>query len=284
MRCLSAREDLGIDNIDTCVGYALSKNRRCRNPIPFTQKERACATFKRISENGIQREQLTNDHLDECVFEDLAELLLCSLHYWDQKDSLITGWKQRALDRERERRLQEVRAQETTVETITTMIEGVSLAAQQTILERLTSTSELDATPESNAFNASRLSAASSSSRHSNTSHENYPRSIDSHCSYRSNLIRQQVHKAQFYEGKSSSERRSTPPTYGPVPNDSYDNKQSKSLEKLETFCPICLDSFEDTQTITRCRGCVEKFHGDCIKAWLQQRVEADKYAKCPCW
>ena len=289
MPWLSVREDLGIDNIDTCVGYAFSKNRRCRNPIPFDDKNWACATLKRMSQNDIQRIQLTDDLLDEDVFEELAEVLLCSLHYWDQKDSLITGWKQRALARERERRLQEVRASINTVETITTMIESVSLATKKTVRERVISSIRGDEedgsieTPESNAFYASHPSAISSSGRHSTSSHDRYPRSVDSHYSYGSNLI-QQVHSSHFYEGKYSSERRSTPPTSGSTPQNSYDNKQSQSLEELETFCPICLDSLEDTHTISRCRGCLQKFHGDCIKTWLQQRVEKDTYAKCPYW
>ena len=290
MRWLSVREDLGIDSIDTCVGYALSKNRRCRNPIPFTQKEWACATLKRMSENGIQREQLTDDHPDEHVLEELAELLLCSLHYWDQKHSLITGWKQRALARERERRLQEVGASETTMETITTMVGSVSLAAQQTILERVTSSTRVDEeeasikSPESDAFDASRPSAVSSSNRHSTTSQDHYPGSIDSHYSYRSNLIRQQVHDEHHHESKPSSMGQSTPTTSGPTPRDSYDNKQSQPLEKLEIFCSICLDSFEETHILSRCRGCVKKFHADCIIIWLQQCVDTDMNTTCPCW
>ena len=287
---MSVRKDLGVDNIDNCVGYALSKNRRCRNPIPFASKEQACEIFKRMSENGIPPEQLTDDHLDEDVFEELAELLLCSLHYADQKDSLITGWKQRALTRQREPGVREMRASETTVETITTMVENVSLTTRYTILERFTSSTGVHeeeasiGTLESDAFDTSRPSTASSSGRQSTTSHDRYPRSKDSHYSYRSNRIRQQLHNARFSEGKSSSERRSTSPTYNPTPHDSYDNEQPKPPGKLETFCPICLDSFKNTQNISRCRGCVEKFHGDCITIWLQQRVDKDMSATCPCW
>ncbi|KAM0801868.1 hypothetical protein BDR22DRAFT_887928 [Usnea florida] len=288
MPWLSVREDIGIDNIDTCVGYAFSKNRRCRNPIPFDDKNLACATLKRMSQIDIQGKKLTDDLLDEDVFEELAEVLLCSLHYWDQKHSLITGWKQRALARERERRLQEMRSSINTVETITTMIEGVSLAGKKTIRERVISSIRGDEedgsieTPESDAFYASRPSTASSSGRHSTTSHDHYPTSVDSQYSYRSNLLRQQVHNTHHYERKFSSERRSTPPTSGSTPHNSYDNKQSQSLGEIETICPICLDSFEDTHTISRCRGCIKKFHGDCIETWLQRRVETDTSAKCP--
>ena len=275
MRWLSVREDLGINNIDTCLGYALSKNRRCRNPISFTEKEWACATFKRISESGIQREQLIDDHLDEDVFEELAELLLCSLHYWDQKHSLITGWKQRALARERERRLQEARASENTVETITTMFESVGLAAQRTILERITSSTGVD---------ASRTGAASTSNRHSTSSQTHVPGSRDSHYSYRSDLVRQQVHNAHLHEGKSSSVGRSSPPASDPTPRGSYDNKRSQFLKDLEPFCSICLDSFEDTHNISRCRGCLKKFHGGCITTWLQQCLDTDMNESCPHW
>ena len=296
MPWLSVREDIGIDDIDTCVGYAFTKNRRCRNPIPFDDKNRACATLKRMSQIDIQWKQLTDNLLDEDVFEELAELLLCSLHYWDQKHSFITGWKQRALARERERRLQEVRVHVNTVETITTMIESVSLAAKKAVRERVVSSIREDEedesieTPENDAFYASRPSAASSSGRHSTTSHDQYPRSVDSQYSYRSNLIKQ-VHNAHFYESNSVSERRSTPPKSGSTTHDSYDKKQysydkkqSQSLEDFETVCPICLDSFENTHTVSRCRGCLEKFHGDCIETWLQQRVNTDTYAECPYW
>ena len=272
MRWLSIREDLGIDNIDTCVGHALSKNRRCRNPIPFADKEWACATIKRMSESGIQQEQLTSDHPDEDIFEELAEPLLCSLHYWDQKDSLITGWKQRALARARERRLQEARASENAVETITTMFRSVSLDAQRTILERITSSTGVD---------ASRPSAASTSDRHSTSSHNHGPGSRDSHYSSRSDVTRQQFHNAHLHEGKSSSVGRSCPPASVPTPRG--DNKQSQSPEKFETSCSICLDSFEDT-IISRCRGCLKRFHGDCIILWLQQCVDTHMKTTCPCW
>ena len=190
MRWLSVREDLGIDNIDTCVGFAVSKNRRCRSPTPSAQKYWAHASLERISENGIQWQQLSNGHFDEYLFDELAQLLLCSRHHRDQKSSIIAGWKQRALARERDRISQEVRALETTVETITTMMERVSLAAQQPIPEPVSSSTRVSEgqasmnSPENDALDAPRPNAAPPSNRHSITPRGQYLTS-----NYRSNVI-----------------------------------------------------------------------------------------------
>lgn len=176
------------------------------------------------------------------------------------------------------------------METIITMIESVSLAVQQPILEYDSSSTgipEEEASidlSESDVVDASHPNAASSSIRHSTTSHDHYPGSIDLHYSYRSNLIRPQVHNAPLYEGTFSPVGPSTPPTPTTTPRDSYDNKQTQPLEEVETFCPICLDSLKDTHDISRCRGCVKEFHEDCIVTWLQQRVDTDIYQTCPCW
>ena len=139
MRWYSIREDLGIDYYGTCVGYDRSEGRRCRSPTSLFMQDRASISLDIMLEDGIDWEQLTHDHpdedyIDECL-EQLACYILCPQHFRDQKCSLISDWKRRILARERERILQEVRALETTVETITTMIESVSLANQQPILE-----------------------------------------------------------------------------------------------------------------------------------------------------
>ena len=237
MRWWSVREDLGIDNINTCVGNARSGGRRCRNPISLSKKDLAWRTLESLSEDGIHWEQLTHDHPDEYdiheCFEQLACFLLCPEHPREQKRSLIKVWKQRTLARERERISQEGRDLESTVETITTMIESFSLAVQQPILERVSSSTgepEEEASvhlQECDAFDAPHPNAASSSNRHSTTSHDHNPGSIDLHYSYRSNLIWPQVHDAHFYEGTSSSVGRSAPPTPTTTPRDSNESNQT---------------------------------------------------------
>ena len=341
MRWLSVREDLGIDNIDTCVGYARSANRRCRSLTPSNFKNWACTILEGMSENGLQWEQLTDGYPDEYIFEELAIFLLCSQHHRDQKRSLIAGWKQRALARERERVLQEVRALETTVETITTMIESASLAVQQPIREPISSStgvSEGEASinsPDGHALNVPRPNAASSSNRrsitsrehdpglrylhssygsnliwprghaasssnrHSTTSRNHHPRSTGPHYSYGSNFIVPHVHDASSYMSyyveapinnapsyisNSSPEGHSTPPTSTTNTRDSANSNQPQPLEEVETLCPICLDSFEDTRAIKRCQSCGKKFHEDCSSTWIEYRHSAYTNGTCPCW
>ena len=310
MRWSSVREDLSIDNIDTCVGFAVSKNRRCRHPTPSAQKYWARASLERISENGIQWQQLTHGHFDEYLFDELAQLLLCSRHHREQKRSIIAGWKQRALSRERERVSQEVRALETTVETITTMIESVSLAVQQHIPEPFSSStgvSEREASvnlPESHTFDTPRPNAASSSNRHSTTPRGHDPGSISltssyhnliwpysytpgstySNSRYGSNLIWPPVRNAHLHQRASLSIRHSTSPTPAAIMRDSTDSKQPQPLEEVEMLCPICLDSLEDTRTLRNCRSCVQKFHMYCISKWLDYNIDQNRYGTCPCW
>lgn len=63
----SVRKDLGLDNIDTCVGYEHSEGRRCRSPTSLFMKDLASMTFEIWSHDGIHWEQLTHDHPDEDI-------------------------------------------------------------------------------------------------------------------------------------------------------------------------------------------------------------------------
>jgi len=43
------------------------------------------------------------------------------------------------------------------------------------------------------------------------------------------------------------------------------------------TFCPICLNDYEDGEEIARIKNCSHDFHRQCIKIWLQRNDT------CPC-
>lgn len=71
----------------TCVGYARTANRRCRNPIAASNQNKAA---KLVSE--MSRLDLSSPDIPE-LFGDLAPLVLCRRWHQDQAADMVDEWK-----------------------------------------------------------------------------------------------------------------------------------------------------------------------------------------------
>jgi len=70
----------------TCVGYAPSCGRRCRNPIAYHNVQAAKALMRRVVRPGV-----SNTDLKEMLF-DLAEYTLCRRYHQDQAKNVSNRW------------------------------------------------------------------------------------------------------------------------------------------------------------------------------------------------
>ena len=70
----------------TCVGYAPSCRRRCRNPIAYHNVQAAKAVMRQVVRSGVG-----NFELKEMLLN-LAEYTLCRRYHQDQATDVSTGW------------------------------------------------------------------------------------------------------------------------------------------------------------------------------------------------
>jgi len=74
------REILAIDPIDKCAGTAITKNRKCRNPVNAYNRERA----ENILDKMNKQKRVSSD-----LFDDLADAMLCrGQHNHKDKESI----------------------------------------------------------------------------------------------------------------------------------------------------------------------------------------------------
>lgn len=65
----------------------------------------------------------------------------------------------------------------------------------------------------------------------------------------------------------------------------SFNEKQTedKNVEmKTNEECPVCMEHIEDVE-VTYCKkGCGNRFHANCIKAWIRVMIKQDSRPSCP--
>ena len=276
-----AWEVLQIDDIATCASYAHSQGRRCRNPLSYARKEAAEVLLNQLSRYAISCEGLIHESL-----EVLASYLLCPQRHEDQAESLIETWKRRILRFQRMRAMQEIQDLESTVGDITASLEASSLTAPQLSTSCRPPTNFVfttNASPQSQECDTAQSASISSSSRQRfTTTYTHEIRSSDVQFVNRNdNLLRSRDRVEKLYKETSSSQLTPVPATSQQAQGS---NDQSQTLQEAKSDCPICFEGYQDRDDVSRCHGCLEKFHESCIKAWLEQCKERSVNVTCPCW
>lgn len=277
---------LEIDNTWTCAGYARTQGRRCSNHLSFAKTDAAGMLLNRISHHTISSDEAFYRRLEALVY-----CLLCSQWHGNQAKSLLETWKRRILTFQRTQAVQKIQSLEITVEDITAKLEASSLTVPQPFSshrsseDRVLEENRSAQSQEYNIHGALRPSAiSSSSSQRFPTVRNGYTLSPGLLLNDSGNPLWRQSKKQVSYKGTTSSDRRTTPPTPARAQQAVNGNSQIHTLKEAKSDCPICFDGFESRHTVSRCHGCLEKFHESCINLWLEQSKETTVHATCPCW
>ena len=283
----SSSEVLEIDDISTCAGYAHSQGRQCNNHLSSGKTE-AAETFL----DHLSRYALSSDDVIQKYLKGLAHCLLCPRWHEDQAESLVETWQRRILRFQRAQAMQKIQDLESRVEDITARLGASTLTVPQPLpLHSPAGTRALDQnrpikTPRYNQHAIhSHTTDSSSRQRFTTLSADNLiPSTLQ--FSHDRNPIWSQGHYPELYEGASSSNtnRRLIIPTSALAHRAQDKKDQSQTFKEAQIDCPICFEGYESSQDMSRCRGCLEKFHGSCIEAWLGQCKEASINETCPCW
>ena len=199
---------------------------------------------------------------------------------------MIETWKRRILTFLRTQAVREIQELESTVEDLTERLEASRITVSQpssshnppavTILntddtlQPLEHSATLSATASSTSSGQGFTPVYNGTSRLSNVQYDDD-----------NNLLWSRDRDPWFFEGASSSEQ--TPlPAVGRQAQDS--NEKRKPPPEAKANCPICFDGMGSKDRVSRCHGCLEKFHESCINAWVKQCKEASTNATCPCW
>lgn len=276
-------EVLEIDDISTCAGYAHSQGRRCCTRLSSAKTEAAEILLEQMSRYAISSNEVINRRL-----ESLGRHLLCAQWHENQAGSLVETWKRRILRSRRALMVQEIQDLERTVEDITSRLERSSLTVPHALSSHGPSgTRSLveDRLVQPQRYNAVHPATLSSSSRQHFTSV--YAQgSVSSHLQFDngSSPLWSRHYSSYLYKGASSSGERSTPSPLATTRQSQTNDNHNQTHSINQPDCRICLDRLESMHNVSRCHGCLEKFHPGCIKAWVERCEEMSVNATCPCW
>lgn len=305
-------EVLEINDVSTCAGYAHSQGRRCRNCLSSAKIGEARILLEHMSCYAISSDDVIHERLDV-----LAPRLLCAQWHEDQAKSLVATWKQRMLRFQRAQAVQKIQDLESTVEAITMRLEMSSLAVPQPHSSHVPVVTR--APNEDRRVRSGERTTAHSNPRASSIRQ----RFTTAHSNHTASSIRQRFTTAHSNTTASSTRQRFTtvytngcepsviqydgngtlpwsPESYGRASSSGLTPKpvvktqapeakdESRTLEQAGSDCPICFDEFESKVDgevgVSRCHGCLEKFHKSCIKAWIKQCEGTSVNTTCPCW
>ena len=247
-------------------------------PFP-PRKDAAEVLLNQISRYAISCEGLIHESL-----EVLASYLLCPQRHEDLAESLIETWKRRILRFQRMRAMQEIKDLESTIGDITARLEASSLTAPQLSTSYRPPTNFVfttNASPQSQERDTAQSASTSSSSRQCFTTvytHEIRSSNVQ-FVNRNDNLLRSRDNK--LFEETSSSQLA---PLLAIGQQAQGRKGPSQTLQEANSDCRICFKGYEGWDDVSRCHGCLEKFHESCIKAWLEQCKEMSVNVTCPCW
>ena len=258
MMRLKASEVLQINDTFTCAGYSYSQRRPCNNHLYFFKRELAeyllnCMTYYEVC---------CDDGICGCLRE-LAFSLLCTPRHEDQVEFLVGTWKRRILWFQRAQMVQDIRNLESTVADITMKLGRSSLSvAQHIVLRSPSRTNARDEyrPPQPRGHYIFHSNTTSPSFRVTTLRADNWEPS-DLASDYARNLDGSQYDGSEIYTSTSSSDEASTPPPSAAVRQAPNGNSQSPNPKEAKTHCPICLDAFESGYCVSRCHGCLVRFH-----------------------
>ena len=232
----------------TCVGYAPSKGRRCRNQIAAVNHEEARKMLERISRMDMVAADLEED------FEEIASLLSCRRWHQNQAAAMASKW----YDAVEKYRAEVMRRR----------------AREQIYTSRISVTTATPTTSNRTRSTRPQLSTFSPAVTHPipSPSSQLLPRRV-SHATNRSlpaadTLVR------------PATPPTSTAPTFTTTTSSGDDHKQSSPNTPTDADCAICFEDINSDDS--RILQCKHKFHRHCIGTWFATQDASALSLTCP--
>ncbi len=242
----------------TCIGYAKSKNRRCRNPIACDNRQKGANILLEMSRLDPQSQRLDGK------LEGLASRLLCKRWHQDQAAQMKRQW----LHEIENYRAAETARREEPGRTANNEPNGEE-SGQQTIQDPDTSNQQEAVLQEPN--HQENSSSTTSSSDERTTPAPDGP--------IREQPVTPRIEVAN--EGESEEHVLEPPTQQQPQeqPLHTHDRRP------IEGDCSICYEDLNSDTPTVWCRAqCRQNIHADCIDLWHASLEAEDRRKICPCW
>lgn len=281
----------------TCVGYAPSKGRRCRNPIAAVNRQAASKILSRLSRTDVMSANL------EPLLKELALLLLCRRWHQDQVETVAKNWLQRVYELPI---YQVARIKSEMDATLARLVRSYA-EEQQVPRPRSAATTYPDQQPVS----TSRAAASSRPTPASETAQSPAPSRTQHHRSVAPGPASTQVEQPLAATGHPSQNdqrareanrhipddndapHRSPSPLAPSVPATSATESQMEQntshattvAVEEENECSICYEEVTDGSSVISCRTqCRHKFHTGCLSEWFSILGAREQPLICPYW
>ena len=284
----------------TCVGYAPSKGRRCRNPIAAVNRQAASKILSRLSRMDVMSANL------EPLLMELALLLLCRRWHQNQVETVTKNWLPRVYKPQNHRVARTESEMDATMGTLPRVVRRYA-EEQQVPRPRAAATTYPDQQPVS----TSRAVAPSRPTPASETAQSPAPSRTQHHRSVAPGPASTQVEQSLAATGHpiENDQRareanrhipddndippRSTSPLTPSVPATSatesqmeqnIDHATTVAVEE-ENECSICYEEVTDGSSVISCRTqCRHKFHIGCLSEWFSVLGAREQPLICPYW
>ena len=268
----------------TCVGYAPSRGRRCRNPIACVNRQESVKTLLKMSRLD-PHSQRVDDELEE-----LASRLLCKRWHQDQAAAMKRQWRhniasyQCARIASQPQQSRTVRTRSAPAPATAAQASAMStergrttsvVTLQPTRSYRVSVTISIAITEESEVGENNEPNGNREGERENNESTGDRPEETS---------ITEQSEEVETNEPheRSSEEHVTEAPVQQQAREESLHNDGRRAIDG---DCSICQEDLHSGADTVWCRAqCRQNFHEACIDLWHASQEAGDRRKTCPYW
>lgn len=307
----------------TCIGYAKTQGRRCRNPIAYANRKEAASILQEMSGLNPQCRRM------DFELEELASRLLCRRWHQDQADVIKTQWHRRiethqAAETTRRTRVIQRAPAPTSARSSEPRTRAASLGRDRIV----TTVTPLSARGSSVPASPSTVTGDETRERRSHEPNTEEPRqqpeaAPDSSTQQEASTQRTTNHRSESSSPPSSPSERTAHPLATAAPDHSTAAREEVEIvieanmslrvhlvftqerpshhedsshpthqhpahperRAIEDDCPICCEDLSDGGDTTWCRAqCGHNFHADCMGLWHASQLVDGRVKTCPYW